>query len=78
MQQPLAHTRSHYMNHSSTFPDTHAHPTHARAFPGLGTLSALSKAVIVNTLPMILAWRPSLAMVLGRLVLRLWPNFRRA
>jgi hypothetical protein len=68
MQQPLAHTRSLYMHHSSTFLDTPARPTPARAFPGLGTLSALSKAVIVD----------ALAMILGRLVLRLWPNFRRA
>jgi hypothetical protein len=40
--------------------------------------SSRIKAVIVNALAMILAWRPTLAMALGRLVLRVWPFFRRA
>jgi hypothetical protein len=42
------------------------------------TLSSMTKALTVNALAMILAWRPSLAMCLGRLVLRVWPHFRRA
>lgn len=35
------------------------------------------KAGIVTGLGLLLAWRPSLAMFLGRLVLRVWPDFRR-
>jgi hypothetical protein len=57
-------------------PDTSLNTT--RIIRCRGRLSSLAKAVTVDTLAMILAWRPSLAMVLGRLVLRLWPNFRRA
>jgi hypothetical protein len=36
------------------------------------------KAGIVTVLSWILAWRLTLAICLGRLVLRVWPNFRRA
>jgi hypothetical protein len=42
------------------------------------TLSSAAKSVIVTLLAWVLAWRPGLAMCLGRLVLRVWPNFRRA
>ena len=42
------------------------------------TPTALVKTIIVWGLGLILAWRPSLAILLGRLVLRLWPNFRRS
>ena len=42
------------------------------------TRSSMAKAGTVNTLAMILAWHPALAMALGRLVVRVWPNFRRA
>ena len=42
------------------------------------TPSSMANAVTVNALAMILAWRPSLAMLLGRLVVRVWPQFRRA
>jgi hypothetical protein len=66
------------MTHSSTFPRAYACPTPARAFPGMGALSTLTKTLLVNTLSLILAWKPRLAMLLGRLVLRVWPNFRRA
>ena len=45
---------------------------------GHRTLPSIAKAVTVNALAMILAWHPALAMALGRLVARLWPNFRRA
>jgi len=38
--------------------------------------SSRTKAVIVILLRWLLAWRPWLAMMLGRLVLRLWPNFQ--
>jgi hypothetical protein len=44
---------------------------------GCGTLPSLAKTLIVNALAWLLAWRPSLAMFLGRLVLRVWPNSRR-
>jgi len=36
------------------------------------------KAGIITVLGWLLAWRPTLAMLLGRLVLRVWPGFRRA
>jgi hypothetical protein len=35
------------------------------------------KAGIVTVLGWVLAWRPGLAIILGKLVLRVWPNFRR-
>ena len=57
-------------------PDTYSHT--ARVTTCHSTPSSMAKAVLVNALAMILAWRPSLAMALGRLVLRVWPNFRRA
>jgi hypothetical protein len=41
------------------------------------TPSSMAKAITVNALAMILAWHTSLAMALGRLVLRTWPHFRR-
>ena len=41
-------------------------------------LSSAAKSVTVTVLAWTLAWRPSLAMALGRLVLRVWPHFRRA
>jgi hypothetical protein len=47
-------------------------PSHPRP------LSAIAKVVTVNVLAMILEWHPSLAMCLGRLVLGVCPNFRRA
>jgi len=42
------------------------------------TPSSMANAVTVNALAMILAWHPSLALPLGRRVLRVRPNFRRA
>lgn len=59
---------------TSQLPDTHD-------FPGVPrntvTPSSRVKAVIVDALGLLLAWKPRLAMCLGRLVLRLCPNFRR-
>jgi hypothetical protein len=55
-----------------TFPDTTGVPSPHRS------LSARAKAVTVNALSMILAWQPSLAMALGKIIVRLWPGFRRA
>lgn len=50
--------------------------------PGVVTptvaLSSLAKAGLVYVLVFLLTWRPSVAMRLGRLVLRVWPHFRRA
>jgi hypothetical protein len=42
------------------------------------TLSSMAKAVTANVLAMILARHPSIAMPLGKLVKRIWPNFRMA
>jgi hypothetical protein len=78
MQQPLEHTMSSYMAHSSTFPDIDARPTTAHVCRGMGALATLTKGVIVDLLAMILAWKPRLAMLLGKVVTGLWPGFRRA
>jgi hypothetical protein len=59
---------------SRSSPDTKA----PDAFPGAITLSACMKATIVTTLAWLIAWRPGIAIRLGKLVLRVWPNFRRA
>jgi hypothetical protein len=53
-------------------------PNTARMISYRRTPSSRVKAVIVAVLAWLLAWRPSLAMCLGRLVLRIWPNCRRA
>ena len=42
------------------------------------TPSVLVKIVIVWGLGFILAWRPSLAMRLGKIVTRIWPGMREA
>jgi hypothetical protein len=57
-------------------PDTS--PNTTRVTSCSRTLSSRAKAVTVTVLAWLLAWRPSLAMALGRLVLRVWPNFRKA
>jgi hypothetical protein len=44
----------------------------------MGALATLTKGVIVDLLAMILAWKPRLAMLLGKVVTGLWPGFRRA
>ena len=36
------------------------------------------KAVLVTLLAWLLAWRPAIAIRLGKLVLRMWPDFKRA
>jgi hypothetical protein len=61
------------MTHSSTLPGAYAHLSQFSAVP-----TSRTKAAIVTLLSWLLAWRPSVALALGRLVLRLWPNFRRA
>jgi hypothetical protein len=42
------------------------------------TPSSVAKTALVWVLAWVLAWKPGLAMCLGRLVLRVWPSFRRA
>lgn len=49
-----------------------------RAVPGTGTPSTLAKTAIVAMLSWLLAWRPAIAIRLGKLVLRMWPSFRRS
>ena len=41
------------------------------------TPSSVVKTALVWLLAWVLAWKPGLAMCLGRLVLHLWPRFRR-
>jgi len=50
---------------------------HPRTFIDSITLSTLTKYVIVMFLTRLLAWSPRLAMRLGKLVLEVWPAFRR-
>jgi hypothetical protein len=78
MQQPLADPRSHHMPHSSTLLSAYARPTPARAFPGIGALSALPQDAIVNTLALILAWKPGVVACLGKIVWWLLPWLRGA
>jgi hypothetical protein len=73
MQQPLEHTRSNHTTHSSTFPGAYARLSYFPAAP-----TSRTKAAIVTLLAWLLAWRPAVALVIGRLVLRVWPHFRRA
>ena len=41
-------------------------------------MASLSKTALVDALGLLLAWYPAIAMYLGKLVTRIWPNFRRA
>jgi hypothetical protein len=43
-----------------------------------GGLRSQTKTALVWLLGWVLAWYPSIAMRLGKLVTRIWPNFRRA
>jgi hypothetical protein len=70
MQQPLEHTRSYHMHHSSTVPDTYTRPTPARVPSRAPTPAVVVKTALVWLLAWVLAWKPSLAIFLGRLVLR--------
>jgi hypothetical protein len=73
MQQPLEHTRSNHVLYSSTFPSAYARLSYFPAAPASRT-----EAAIVTLLSWLLAWLSSVALAIGRLVLRVWPNFRRA
>jgi hypothetical protein len=61
------------MTHSSPVPSAYARPTPAHALPGLGALSARIKAIIVDALALILAWKPGLAACLGKALVRELP-----
>jgi hypothetical protein len=78
MQRRLEHTKSHRMHHFSILLSVHARPTPARAFPEIGALSAMTKTLLVNTISLILAWKPRLAMLLGRCVWWVFPWLRGA
>ena len=60
------------MTHSNTSPSGYARLSHSPLAPASRT-----KAAIVTLLTWLLAWRPSVALVLDLLILRLWPSFRR-
>jgi hypothetical protein len=53
-------------------------PTHTPVGTPSALRSALAKNVLIWQLGWVLAWKPRLAMCLGRLALRVWPNFWRA
>jgi hypothetical protein len=59
------------MQERSISPVSKKSPTHTPP------LVAAAKALIVDRLAMILAWSPTIAMILGKVVTRLWPHFRR-
>jgi hypothetical protein len=73
MQQPLAHTRSDHVPHSSTFPRAYA-----RLSPSPFAPASQTKAAIVTLLAWLLAWRPSVALALGKIVTHIWRGFRGA
>jgi hypothetical protein len=52
-------------------------PTYTRVIPPSPPLAAVAQALVVDRLAMILAWSPTIAMILGKVVTRLWPHFRR-
>jgi hypothetical protein len=61
------------MPHSNILPSAYARLSQ---FPAMH--ASRTKAALVTLLAWLLAWRPLVALALGRLVLRLWPGFRRA
>jgi hypothetical protein len=54
------------------------YPTQTRVGTLSPTLASVVKAAIVDALGFILAWRPTIAMALGKVVTVLWPGFWRA
>jgi hypothetical protein len=60
------------MQECSISPVSKKSPTHT------SPLATVAKALIVDALAMILAWYPTIALTLGKVVTRLWPNCRRA
>jgi hypothetical protein len=53
-------------------------PIHTRALTPSTLRAAFAQTALIWQLGWVLAWKPQLAMFLGRLVLRVRPNFRRA
>jgi hypothetical protein len=53
-------------------------PTHTRVLTPSTLHSAFAQTTLIWQLGWVLAWKPRLAMFLGRLVLRVWPGFERA
>jgi hypothetical protein len=56
---------------------TKTSPTHTRGGKLSPTLASVVKSAIVDALALILAWKPRLAMLLGKVVTVLWPSFWR-
>ena len=52
-------------------------PTQGQMAVPARTLAAVAKPLIVDALGIVLAWCPTIAMILGKVVTRLWPHFRR-
>jgi hypothetical protein len=59
---------------TSKIPDPLHHSTHLTTYTG--TPSALAKTAIVTLLGWLLAWCPTVAMLLGKIVSWVWPGFR--
>jgi hypothetical protein len=53
-------------------------PTQTRVVTPSRTLASVVESAIVDVLALILAWKPRLAMLLGKVVTVLWPGFWRA
>jgi hypothetical protein len=65
------------MNYSTVrLPETS--PTHTRVVTPSPPLVAVVKSLLVDALGIILAWCPTIAMILGKVMTVLWPDFRRA
>jgi hypothetical protein len=59
------------MSYSSTYPGVYARYTCSASFV------TRAKAAMVTRLSWLIAWRPAVALALGRLIVRPWPGFRR-
>lgn len=62
----------------STSKRQHTPSQASHALPNAGTPSTLAKTALVTLLSWLLAWRPAIAMRLGKLVTRVWRGFGRA
>lgn len=66
------------MHQYSTAPRAKIYPKQPRALPSSTTLLSLVKAALVKALGFILAWKPTLTMLLGRIIWRLLPWLKEA